>query len=184
MIQWVKNLFKKEVLMKAIIDDNTCIQRLALNEGIRLEPYYCPAGHLTIGIGRNLEGNPLTDEEKAYIGHPVKEGITSEQAYYLCRNDLKKVRADLDRELPWWRDLNYDRQYVMIDLCFNMGIGNSKKGLLSFNNTLQAIAQGYYIKASENLLKSKYAKDVGVRAERNSYALRTGEWVINPPKEK
>lgn len=184
MIQWVKNLFKKEVLMKATIDDETCIQRLCVNEGLRLKPYYCPAGHLTIGIGRNLESNPLTAEEKAYIGHSVKEGITNDQAFYLCRNDLKKVRNDLDKNLPWWRDLNADRQFVMIDLCFNMGIGNSKKGLLSFNNTLQAIAQGYYIKASENLLKSKYAKDVGIRAERNSYALKTGEWVINPPKER
>lgn len=170
--------------MKEVISDEICIQRLCVNEGIRLKPYYCPAGHLTIGIGRNLESNPLSDEEKAYIGHSVKEGINNDQAYYLCRNDITKVRADLDRELPWWRDLNADRQFVMIDLCFNMGIGNRKKGLLSFTNTLQMLAQGYYINASENLLKSKYAKDVGIRAERNAYALRTGEWVINPPKEK
>ena len=172
--------------MKESISDEICIQRLCVNEGLKQKPYYCSAGHLTIGIGRNLEANPLTEEEKAYIGHSVKQGINEDQAFFLCRNDLKKVRADLDRELPWWRDLNDDRQFVMIDLCFNMGIGKKggKKGLLSFSNTLQLIATGYYVKASENLLRSKYAKDVGVRAERNAYALRTGEWVTNPPKEK
>lgn len=183
MVQWVKNLFKKEVLMKESVSDEVCIQRLCVNEGLKLKPYYCPAGHLTIGIGRNLEGNPLSEEEKAFIGHPIKEGITNDQAFYLCLNDLKKVRADLDRELPWWRDLNADRQFVMIDLCFNMGIGNSKKGLLSFKNTLQAIAQGNYIKASENLLKSKYAKDVRVRADRNAYCLKYGVYLTKLPKE-
>lgn len=179
---WFTRLFKGKE-MKPMIDDETCIQRLVVNEGLKLKPYYCPAGHLTIGIGRNLEGNPLTAEEKAYIGHPVKQGITNDQAFYLCRNDLKKVRADLDRELPWWRDLNADRQFVMIDLCFNMGIGNSKKGLLSFKNTLQAIALGNYIKASENLLKSKYAKDVGARADRNAYCLKYGVYLTKLPKE-
>lgn len=156
--------------MKISIDDETCIQRLVVNEGLRLKPYYCPAGHLTIGIGRNLESNPLTDEEKAYIGHSVKEGITNDQAFYLCRNDLEKVRADLDRELPWWRELNADRQFVMIDLCFNMGI----RKLLQFQKTLSSIAGGYYIKAGEQLMQSLYAKQVGKRAKRNAKCLQTG----------
>lgn len=170
MINWLKKLFAKEKPMKESISDEVCIQRLCVNEGLKLKPYYCPAGHLTIGIGRNLEGNPLTVEEKAYIGHPVKEGITEDQAYYLCRNDLKNVRKDLDRELPWWRDLNADRQFVMIDLCFNMGF----KKLLKFQKTLNSIATGYYIRAGEQLMQSLYAKQVGKRAERNAKCLQTG----------
>ncbi|MBR1599995.1 MAG: lysozyme [Alphaproteobacteria bacterium] len=166
---WFTRLFKGKE-MKPMIDDETCIQRLVVNEGLKLKPYYCPAGYLTIGIGRNLDGNPLSEEEKAFIGHPVKEGITNDQAFYLCRNDLKKVRADLDRELPWWRDLNADRQFVMIDLCFNMGI----RKLLQFQKTLNSIATGYYVKAGEQLMQSLYAKQVGKRAERNAKCLQTG----------
>lgn len=156
--------------MKLTIDDATCIQRLVVNEGLKLHPYYCSAGHLTIGIGRNLESNPLSDEEKAYIGHSVKDGITEDEAFYLCRNDLKKVKSDLDRELPWWRDLNYDRQFVMIDLCFNLGI----RKLLQFQKALNSIATGYYIRAGEQLMQSLYAKQVGKRAERNAKCLQTG----------
>ena len=166
---WFTRLFKGKE-MTPMIDDETCIQRLVVNEGLKLKPYYCPAGYLTIGIGRNLDGNPLSEEEKAFIGHPVKEGITNDQAFYLCRNDLKKVRADLDRELPWWRDLNADRQFVMIDLCFNMGI----RKLLQFQKTLNSIATGYYVKAGEQLMQSLYAKQVGKRAERNAKCLQTG----------
>lgn len=156
--------------MKESISDEICIQRLCVNEGLKLKPYTCPAGHLTIGIGRNLEANPLTEEEKAYIGHSVKQGINEDQAFYLCRNDLKKVRTQLDKELPWWRDLNADRQFVMIDLCFNMGI----KKLLQFQKTLQSIATGFYVKAGEQLMQSLYAKQVGKRAERNAKCLQTG----------
>ena len=184
MIKWLKKILGIKD-MKPMIDDATCIQRLALNEGLRNKAYYCPAGKLTIGIGRNLDDNPLTAEEIAVVGHNARgKAITNEQAMYLCRNNIASVRADLDRELPWWRDLNPDRQFVMLDLCFNMGIGSEKKktGLLSFKNTLPLIAQGNYEQAATNLLKSKYAKDVGIRAERNAYALRTGTWVANPPK--
>lgn len=153
-----------------IIDDNICIQRLVINEGLILKPYRCPAGYLTIGIGRNLENNPLTKEEKAFIGHDVKQGITNEQAFYLCRNDLQKVKKELDVHLPWWRDLNTDRQFVMIDLCFNMGITK----LLRFSKTLNSIASGFYVKAGEQLMQSLYAKQVGKRAQRNAKCLQTG----------
>lgn len=167
-------------MLKPAISDDICIQRLMVNEGCKLKSYRDTVGKLTIGIGRNLDDNPLTIEEQCYVGHNCRTlFISNDQAAYLCRNDLKKVRADLDRELPWWRDLNPDRQYVMIDLCFNMGL----KTLLTFKRTLDSIAQGYYVRAAEQLLQSKYAKQVGIRAERNAYALRTGEYLINPSKE-
>lgn len=167
-------------MVKPTIDDQTCIQRLMVNEGCVLKSYKDSVGKLTIGIGRNLDDNPLSEEELCYVGHNCRtKFISNDQAAYLCRNDLKKVRADLDRELPWWRDLCFDRQYVMIDLCFNMGI----RTLLTFKRTLESIASGFYIRAAEQLLQSKYAKQVGKRADRNAYALRTGVYLIKLPKE-
>lgn len=156
---------------KMTISDEICIQRLSINEGIELKPYRCPAGKLSIGIGRNLDDNPLNKEELEFVGHNCRSrGITKEQAFYLCRNDVKKVKKDLDRELPWWKDLNEDRQYVMVDLCFNMGI----RKLLKFQKTLNSIATGFYITAGDQLMQSLYAKQVGRRAERNANCLRTG----------
>lgn len=184
-IDWLKKIFgRKEV--KPMIDDQTVIQRLMKNEECRNKAYYDTKHKLTIGIGRNLDDNPLTEEEICYIGHNARgKAITNEQAAYLCRNDIAKVKADLDRELPWWRDLCPDRQFVMIDLCFNMGIGKKgkKDGLLGFKNTLPLIAQGYYEQAAKNLLQSKYAKDVGSRALRNAYCLKYGTYLTKLPKE-
>ena len=45
------------------------IQRLILNEGISLNPYYCSSHKLTIGVGRCLDTNPLSSEEISVIGH-------------------------------------------------------------------------------------------------------------------
>lgn len=183
--EWLKKLFGKKE-MKPMIDDDTCIQRLMFNEGCKLKSYYDTEHKLTIGIGRNLDDNPFTEDEICRVGHNGRSlCITPAQANYLCRNDLKRVRADLDKYLPWWRDLNVDRQFVMIDLCFNMGIGNEKKKtkLLSFTKTLPLIAQGYYEQAAQNLLKSKYAKQTGSRAQRNAYCLKYGIYLTKLPKE-
>lgn len=177
MWKFIKSLFGEK---RMLISDDVCIQRLIINEGIELIPYRCSAGKLSIGIGRNLDDNPLNKEELDKIGHDCRtKGITKDEAFYLCRNDLKNVKKDLDRELPWWRELDQDRQFVMIDLCFNLGY----KKLLTFQKTLASIAQGFYITAGDQLMQSKYAKQVGIRAKRNEYALKTGTWVSNPPKE-
>lgn len=181
LLKTIKNLFVKEKKMvKPIIDDDTCVERLIVNEGCKLGSYRDSVGKLTIGIGRNLDDNPLTTEELCHIGHDCRtKFISNEQAAYLCRNDLAKVRKDLDRELPWWKELDIDRQYVMIDLCFNMGINTLK----TFQRTLSSIATGFYIRASGQLLQSKYARQVGIRAERNAYCLKYGKYLIELPKE-
>ena len=54
------------------LSESELIQRFVLHEGCELMPYKCPAGYLTIGVGRNLETNPLTFEEKKVCGDYIK----------------------------------------------------------------------------------------------------------------
>lgn len=152
-----------------MISDDVIIQRLVVNEGIRYQPYKCPAGFLTIGVGRNLETNPLTSEEKKVCGDYMR-GITKEQCYYLLRHDIEKVKKELDKNCPWWINLSNDRQFVMIDLCFNLGITK----LLKFKNTLLYLSTGFYKQAAINLRESVYYKQVTKRAERNARCIETG----------
>lgn len=147
------------------------IQRLILNEGISLNPYHCSSHKLTIGVGRCLDTNPLSSEEISVIGHDCRtNSITKEQAFYLLRHDIDKVKKQLDKNLPWWKNLNEDRQYVLIDMCFQMGID----GLLKFKKMLQHLSTGYYKQAADELMDSKYAKQTPARAERNKYCLING----------
>ena len=149
------------------------IQRLCFNEGIRLSPYLCSQKKLTIGIGRCLDTNPLTSEEIAFIGHDCREkSITKEQAFYLLRHDIANVKKVLDKKLPWWKNLNEDRQYVLIDMCFQLGI----KGLLGFKKMLSNLSTGFYNQAADELMDSEYARQTPARAKRNKYCLINGEY--------
>ena len=70
-----------------MIEMHEAIERLIVHEGLRLKPYKCPAGYLTIGVGRNVETNPITEEEKKVVGD-WERGITENGAKYLLKNDI------------------------------------------------------------------------------------------------
>lgn len=131
------------------------IQDLVRDEGIKLHAYEDSVGFLTIGIGR------LIDKRRG-------GGITQEEAFYLAGHDIDRIEADLDRNLPWWRNLSEPRQRVLANMCFNLGIGR----LLDFKITLGHVQAGRYVDAAREMLKSAWATQVGERAERLSNLMR------------
>lgn len=127
---------------------------LKLHEGVRLKPYTDTVGKLTLGIGRNLDDR----------------GITQEEAEYLLSNDISDVWLQLVSQLPFFSRLDTVRQAVLIDMGFNLGTS----GLMSFRNTLAAVADGRYADAASGMLASKWAEQVGRRAQRLAEMMRTG----------
>lgn len=130
---------------------------LIRDEGEVLHAYQDAEGFLTIGVGR------LIDKRRG-------GGITHEESLYLLQNDILRKIEDLDRELPWWRKLSKVRQRVLLNMCFNLGIG----GLLGFKNTLAAVESGRYEEATKGMLSSRWAKQVGARAERLAKMMKEG----------
>lgn len=129
-------------------------EQLILHEGLRLKPYKCPAGYLTIGVGRNLE----------------TKGISREEALFLLRNDIKEIERALSK-YDWYMKLDPIRQKVLIDMCFNLGLA----GLLQFRRMITALISGDYETAADEMLASKWAKQVGARAQRLARMMRTGQ---------
>ena len=137
-----------------MIDRAAMTRQLRLHEGERLKPYRCTAGKLTIGVGRNLDDR----------------GITREESAMLLANDIAAEERELLRALPWVAMLDEVRQRVLLDMSFNMGL----VGLLGFKRTLATIQAGEYQAAATMMLDSKWAKQVGQRAERLSRMMATG----------
>lgn len=129
-------------------------QELTRDEGKKAKPYKCTAGKTTIGIGRNLDDVGLSDEE----------------IRFLFKNDIARVCADLDREIPWWRQLSESRQRVLANMCFNLGIN----GLLGFKNTLAKVHAGDWAGAAAGMRSSLWAKQVSARAERLATMMEEG----------
>lgn len=156
-----------------MLSNDEIIQRLVFHEGCKLMPYRCSRGYLTIGVGRNLETNPLTNEELKVCGD-YKHGITKNAAFYLLRNDIDRVITECKR-LPMWVQLDNERQYALLDMCFQLGIG----GLMGFKKMLSALGVGNYKEAAEHCLDSKYARsDTPGRAKRIAKTIETGRFEI------
>jgi lysozyme len=131
-------------------------EQLVRHEGLRLKPYRCTSGKLTIGYGRNLDDY----------------GISQTEAYVLLENDIQNCEKQLLDEIPEiYNPLDEVRKSVLLNMCFNLGIG----GLLGFNNTLTFIGSGDWERAANGMLASKWAKQVGRRAIELSELMRKGK---------
>lgn len=135
------------------VDFKELTRWLEHHEGVRLKPYYCTGGKLTVGVGRNLED----------------VGISRSEAQFMLENDIIRVMKQMDESIPFWRELSSVRQLVLLDMAFNLGVF----GLTKFQNTLALLEAGEYEAASEEMLNSRWAEQVGQRALNLSLAMRT-----------
>ncbi|MFA6125082.1 MAG: glycoside hydrolase family protein [Sphingomonas sp.] len=153
-------------------------REIARDEGDRLRVYRCTEGKLSVGKGRNLDDVGISQEETRALGITVasiiKNGITQAQSDALFANDIARSEADLDRRLPWWRTLDPVRQRVLLNMCFNMGIGDGVSGLTGFRNTLELVRTGRYEAAAAAMAQSKWHRQVGARALRLEAMMKTG----------
>ncbi len=127
---------------------------LKRHEGVRLFPYTDTVGKLTIGVGRNL-----TDC-----------GISGDEAEYILKNDIDRAIHDLEFHLPWHKNLSEDRQMVLVDMCFNLGVSR----LLGFKKALAFMESGDYEKAGDEMFASKWAGQIGHRAVELVEMMREG----------
>lgn len=138
------------------VTPTTLRAQLLRDEGVRLYPYTDTVGKLTIGCGRNL-----TDT-----------GLSLQEVDVLLDNDLARFTAAVLARVAFAVRLDEVRRAALTNLAFNLGI----EGLLGFRKMLAALEAGDSERAARELLDSKYAGQVGPRAERLAEQLRTGAW--------
>lgn len=127
---------------------------LEQDEGLRLKPYRDTVGKLTIGIGRNLDDM----------------GITTEEARYLLENDVGRAEAELDRNIPWWRELSENRRHVLVSLVFNMGWPR----LSGFVKFKAALLKNDWAGAAMEMRDSLWFRQVKGRGERLAKMMEAG----------
>ena len=131
---------------------------LRLHEGVRQFAYRDSVGKLTIGVGFNLDDVGLYPEEMDFI----------------LKNRIKKVAAELYDNLPWIASLGEVRTAVLLDMGYNLGV----PGLLKFRKMLEAVRTFRFGDAAAEMIDSKWAKQVGMRAHRLAAMMETGQWPI------
>lgn len=133
------------------------MRELRREEQYRKSVYKDSKGLWTIGIGT------LVDASR-------NAGITLKEAEYLCGNRVEEKVIELDRALPWWRDLSDTRQRVLVNMAYQMGT----MGVLGFQNFLGDARSGQHKNAAKEMLDSQWAReDSPARAHRMSVAWET-----------
>lgn len=135
-------------------NDAQLTKELRRDEGVEYSPYKDTVGIWTVGVGHNMKAKPLPKDWTF--------PLTDAQVDQLLAEDLEEVFAGLDKNISWWRNLSYDRQRIMANMAFNLGIA----GLMGFKNTLAHVQAERYQSAAEGMLASKWARQVGDRAKR------------------
>ncbi|MBQ6409756.1 glycoside hydrolase family protein [Candidatus Saccharibacteria bacterium] len=125
-------------------------------EGFAPLPYKDSTGHLTVGYGHNLEN-----------------GITLKMAEFILKCDIETAERAVKDKFAWYFKLNDARQFVLIDMAFNMGIAR----LCTFKKMLAAVERGDYTTAAKEMLDSRWALQVKTRAVKLAEMMKTGEYV-------
>ena len=143
---------------KEKMDINKLREQLKIDEGVKYEVYDDHLGYKTFGIGHLVKS---TDEE---YGVPVGTPVSEERVNSVFDKDVityidesKKVFGNLE-EMPG------EVQQVIVNMCFNMGAPR----LSQFKKFIRAIHDEEWETASIEMLDSKWANQVGERANRLS----------------
>jgi lysozyme len=120
--------------------------------------YMCPAGHWTIGIGRNVDPNGGI-------------GLTDEEVDMLLEGDILRVIKELSAEYPWFNSLDDARKNALIDISFNLGATR----LRLFKKALAAMEVADYSLAADEFMDSRWAKQVRSRAIELTEMIRNGK---------
>lgn len=134
------------------------LNQLKRHEGFRSRPYRCTAGVWTIGYGHTHGVRPDTP--------PIPQDIAEQ----LLFDDMQQAIDDARAVCPCFNQLDPARKVVIANMAFNLG----RSRLAQFKNTLGFVCAGDYKNAALNMLKSKWATQVGQRARELANIMSTG----------
>lgn len=141
---------------------------LEKHEGKKRRKYKCTTGRWTIGIGHNMEDEPLPEEMQRFLDS--NGYITDEMIYELLEKDIEDAINDAWDLYPNLESYSEARQAALIDFLFNVG----KRVALQFKRFNRAVNGEKWDNAAKYLLESKYARQVGQRAQTIARMLREG----------
>ena len=129
-------------------------QMLKRHEGLKLKPYKCSAGKLTIGYGRNLDD----------------VGISKKEAEIMLDNDIARAGSECMRIFPMMYKYSQARQAVLINMMFNLG----RTKFLTFKRFIEAVCAEDWGKAAYEMEDSLWFKQVGDRGKELKELMENG----------
>lgn len=138
------------------LNEQRLVASLEKHEGYRDKAYQDTEGVWTVGYGTNLQELEI-DEFQA--------------RRWLMDDLLEAIRGA--KRFPEYRDLNTQvRREVFVEMVYNMGPSR----VAGFKNMLSAIRRNDWADAADEMLDSKWARQVGQRARTLADLMKRGQY--------
>lgn len=128
-------------------------ETITRHEGSRLDMYQDSLGIWTIGVGHNIQ----------------EKGISPAVMELMLDEDIEEAIVELKRSVSFFSKMPEQVQEALVNLSFNMGIPR----LMQFKKTLAYLRDGDFEAAADELLDSRYAEQVGRRADEVAEMIRS-----------
>ena len=133
----------------------TIEQFITIHEGRKNKPYRCSKGFLTIGVGWNIDANPLPKKIRDYLKEHGE--ITNAMIDELLKISIGIAVQGCKDLFPDFDKFSENRKMALIDFMFNLGEHRTSH----FVHTIAAINTGRWEDAAEGIRKSLYWKQLG-----------------------
>lgn len=137
-------------------DKNKRLEVIRRHEGEELAPYLDTRNNRTVGVGINIDDPAMSKlvpvavlEGKRNLT-PQESSDTYNKAYLIAESDAIKFVTP-----GTFTTLHPKAKQVLVDMSYNMGYPK----LSEFKKMRQALLNGNYAKAAEELMDSKYYRD-------------------------
>jgi lysozyme len=135
---------------------NKLKEQLKIDEGVKYEIYEDHLGYATFGIG-----HLITDADEEY-GWPIGTKVSEDRVNEVFKTDVQKFINETQKVFPDLINKPDNIQIVLINMCFNLGAPRLSK----FKKFIAAINDEQWIEAAVEMMDSRWARQVGPRAER------------------
>jgi lysozyme len=113
----------------------------------------------------------------------LPSSITEPEACVILEQDIKNAIRECAANIKGFELIVPIRQAVLINMCFNMGIGRRAtattkgSGLLGFKYMIRAVELGDHRWVAREMIKSKWAEKLPRRVLELLFQELTGEWL-------
>jgi len=128
---------------------------LVKHEGYVAEIYLCSENYPTFGIG-----HMVTEEDMEYTW-PVGTPVTDERILQVFHDDCNAACTDASALFLNFSSHPENVQRVLVNMAFNLG----RSRLGKFKNMITAVNEGNYSKAADEMVDSKWYRQVKRRGE-------------------
>lgn len=159
---------------------------LILDEGRKAKKYTDSEGYWTIGVGHLIDNRKGGSLPLFIVQELDRRGIDIYARNDALPEDLIDKLLDYDIALhvgelevvqPWVKTLDAVRHAAISDMCFNLGIEPfDHDGFKDWPMFIEQMRTCQWGQASANMLSTRWATQVGKRAQRLAKMVRSGVW--------